>query len=59
MVYPGKDVVLVTFNVTSPDSFENVKEKWLPEVFQLMRNIPHILVGTKSGTCIYICGQRH
>ena len=30
--YPQTDVFLICFNVTSPPSFENVKEKWFPEV---------------------------
>lgn len=30
--YPQTDVFLVCFSVTSPASFENVKEKWFPEV---------------------------
>lgn len=29
--YPQTDVFLVCFSVTSPASFENVKEKWFPE----------------------------
>lgn len=30
--YPQTDVFLVCFSVVSPASFENVKEKWVPEV---------------------------
>lgn len=30
--YPQTDVFLVCFSVTSPASFENVREKWFPEV---------------------------
>jgi Ras homolog gene family, member B len=30
--YPNTDVVLVVFSVDSPDSLENVAEKWVPEV---------------------------
>lgn len=33
--YPQTDVFLVCFSVTSPASFENVREKWFPEVFRL------------------------
>ncbi|MCJ1422297.1 Rho GTPase, partial [Sticta canariensis] len=29
--YPQTDVFLVCFSVTSPASFENVREKWFPE----------------------------
>lgn len=34
--YPQTDVFLVCFSVTSPASFENVKEKWFPEVRPLL-----------------------
>ena len=30
--YPETDVFLVCFSVVSPSSFENVKEKWYPEI---------------------------
>ena len=30
--YPQTDVFLVCFSVVKPDSFENVKEKWIPEI---------------------------
>jgi cell division control protein 42 len=35
--YPQTDVFLVCFSVTSPASFENVREKWFPEVSGLGR----------------------
>lgn len=57
LAYPGMDVGLVSFEITSSDSFENLEEKWLPEICYFMGNLPRILVGTKSG--IYICCQRH
>ncbi|VDP40778.1 unnamed protein product [Schistosoma margrebowiei] len=30
--YPDTDVVLLCYSIDSPDSFENIPEKWLPEV---------------------------
>ena len=30
--YPQTDVFLVCFSIVAPASFENVKEKWFPEV---------------------------
>jgi cell division control protein 42 len=30
--YPQTDVFLVCFSVISPSSFENVREKWIPEI---------------------------
>lgn len=51
--YPQTDVVLVTFDIANPLSFENVEKKWLPEVLHHMINVPRILVGTKLG--IHLC----
>jgi cell division control protein 42 len=45
--YPQTDVFLVCFSVTSPASFENVKEKWIPEVHHHCPNVPCIIVGTQ------------
>lgn len=33
--YPQTDVFLICFSLCSPPSFENVREKWFPEVCQL------------------------
>mmetsp|Transcript_32643 Transcript_32643/g.53066 ORF Transcript_32643/g.53066 Transcript_32643/m.53066 type:complete len:190 (-) Transcript_32643:118-687(-) len=46
--YPHTDVFLITFSITSPASFENVKTKWIPEIQQHCPHTPFILVGTKS-----------
>lgn len=45
--YPQTDVFLVCFSVTSPASFENVREKWFPEVRHHCPYIPCLLVGTQ------------
>ncbi|OAQ59064.1 small GTPase-binding protein [Pochonia chlamydosporia 170] len=45
--YPGTHVVLVCFAIDSPDSLENVKQKWAPEVSGYCRGVPVILVGCK------------
>ncbi|KAJ6263157.1 Cell division control protein [Drechslerella dactyloides] len=45
--YPQTDVFLVCFSVTSPASFENVKEKWIPEVRHHCPGIPCLIVGTQ------------
>jgi GTPase SAR1 family protein len=37
----------VCFAITSPTSFENVKNKWLPELQHHAPGVPFILVGTK------------
>lgn len=45
--YPQTDVFLICFSVTSPASFENVREKWLPEVCHHCPGTPCIIVGTQ------------
>ncbi len=39
---------LVCFSVINPNSFENVRAKWYPEVSHHCPNAPIILVGTKA-----------
>nr|XP_061843364.1 rho-related GTP-binding protein RhoB-like [Nerophis lumbriciformis]XP_061843366.1 rho-related GTP-binding protein RhoB-like [Nerophis lumbriciformis] len=46
--YPDTDVILVCFSVDSPDSLENIPEKWVPEVKHFCPNVPVILVGNKK-----------
>jgi cell division control protein 42 len=45
--YPQTDVFLVCFSVTSPASFENVKEKWFPELHHHCPGVPCLIVGTQ------------
>ena len=45
--YPQTDVFLVCFSVVSPTSFENVADKWAPEISHHRPGVPKILVGTK------------
>ncbi|EFA07463.2 ras-like GTP-binding protein Rho1 isoform X2 [Tribolium castaneum] len=46
--YPDTDVILMCFSVDSPDSLENIPEKWTPEVKHFCPNVPIILVGNKK-----------
>ena len=46
--YPQTDVFLVCFSVVSPASFENVKEKWQPEITHHCPRTPFLLVGTQQ-----------
>ena len=39
---------MLCFSVVRPDSMENVKTKWIPELFKFLPNTPIILVGTQS-----------
>jgi Ras-related C3 botulinum toxin substrate 1 len=41
-------VFLVCFSIINPNSFENVRAKWYPEVSHHCPNAPIILVGTKA-----------
>lgn len=45
--YPGTDVFIICFSLCSPESYENVKSKWHPEIVQYNPKTPFILVGTK------------
>jgi len=45
--YPGTDVFLICFSLFSPDSFQNVSKKWVPEITEHAEGTPIILVGTK------------
>lgn len=45
--YPQTDVFLVCFSVTSPASYENVREKWFPEVLHHCPGVPCLIVGTQ------------
>ncbi|CAO2584794.1 Cell division control protein 42 homolog [Lemmus lemmus] len=45
--YPQTDVFLVCFSVVFPSSFENVKEKWVPEITHHCPKTPFLLVGTQ------------
>ncbi|CDK29280.1 unnamed protein product [Kuraishia capsulata CBS 1993] len=45
--YPSTDVFLICFSVISPPSFENVKEKWFPEVSHHSPQVPCLIVGTQ------------
>ncbi|XP_072227190.1 cdc42 homolog [Leuresthes tenuis] len=45
--YPLTDVFLVCFSIVSPSSFENVREKWVPEISHFCPGTPFLLVGTQ------------
>jgi Ras family protein A len=46
--YPDSHVVLICFAVDSPDSLDNVTEKWYSEVNHFCPTVPTILVGCKA-----------
>ena len=48
IMYPGTDVVLVCFSVVDPVSFENIKERWIPEISHYCPGCPYLLVGLQT-----------
>ena len=46
--YPYTDVILMCFSTKDRESFEEVKEKWTPEVKHFCPNVPILLVGNKT-----------
>jgi len=46
--YPDSHVILICFAIDSPDSLENVQEKWISEVLHFCHGLPIILVGCKK-----------
>ncbi|XP_005112747.2 ras-like GTP-binding protein rhoA [Aplysia californica] len=48
-VYPATDVILLCFDISSPDSFNNISDHWRPELQQIRKytHCPLILVGNK------------
>ena len=45
--YPQTDVFLLCFSVSNPNSFENVRTKWIQEIETHTPKVPILLVGTK------------
>ncbi|XP_028398360.1 ras-like GTP-binding protein rhoA [Dendronephthya gigantea] len=48
MAYPETDVFLLCFALDCPDSFINIRDKWIPEIRHFCPKTPVILVGTKK-----------
>ena len=47
--YSDANIFLICFNVVDPDSFMNVREKWIPELRDYgPERVPLILVGLQS-----------
>ncbi|EAZ62793.1 predicted protein [Scheffersomyces stipitis CBS 6054] len=46
--YPDSNVILICFSVDSPDSLDNVLEKWISEVLHFCQGVPIILVCCKA-----------
>ena len=46
--YPQTDIFLVCFSVSERSTFENVYEKWVPEIRQYCPGVPFVLVGNMA-----------
>ena len=46
--YPQTDVFVICFSLVSPKSFNNVCQKWIPELQHFNPGTPFVLVGTKN-----------
>lgn len=46
--YADTHVILICYAIDSPDSLENVQEKWISEVLHFCAGLPIILVGCKK-----------
>lgn len=46
--YPSTDVFLVCFSIVNPASFENIKEKWIPEITHHVPTAVYLIVGTQN-----------
>ncbi|KAH8085796.1 P-loop containing nucleoside triphosphate hydrolase protein [Filobasidium floriforme] len=45
--YPDSHVILICYAIDSPDSLDNVQEKWISEVLHFCSGLPIVLVGCK------------
>ena len=45
--YPDAEIFLLCFNICDPDSFNNIRDKWVPELREYRPKVPIILVGTQ------------
>ena len=46
MSYSNADACLVFFSIFSPESFENARNKWIPEAKHYCPDVPAIFVGS-------------
>ena len=50
--YPQTDIALICFDIANRDSFENIEEKWIPELKHYIPETPILIVGCKNGKCV-------
>ncbi|XP_049851633.1 ras-related C3 botulinum toxin substrate 1-like [Schistocerca gregaria] len=47
LCYPQTDVFLLCFSIVDPSSFDNIEQRWWPEIKHHCPDTPYVLVGTK------------
>ena len=47
MGYAESNVIIMMFDTTNPDSLDNIRTRWFPEIGYYNCNIPIVLVGNK------------
>ncbi|KAI6649203.1 Transforming protein RhoA-like [Oopsacas minuta] len=45
--YPDTDILLLCFDLSSPQSYHNIFTKWLPEIHGRCKNVPLYIIGCK------------
>ncbi|CAG8620990.1 29755_t:CDS:2 [Gigaspora margarita] len=48
LTYPDSHVIMTCFAIDSPDSLDNIQEKWIPEITHFCAGLPIIVVGCKK-----------
>jgi len=51
--YPHTDVFVLCFSLVGPSSFENIKNRWCPELRHHCPDTPVLLVGTKADLAMH------
>ncbi|KAI6649205.1 RAS-like GTP-binding protein [Oopsacas minuta] len=46
--YPDTDILLLCFDLSSPQSYHNIFTKWIPEIREYCPGVPFIIVGCKN-----------
>lgn len=58
--YPQTEIFLLCFSVVAPDSFDDIKSKWIPEILHHSpKDILILLIGTKIDlrNDLYVCDE--
>ena len=47
MSYPNTNVLIICYSIDSRNSFQNINQRWLPEIKHFCPNIPFVIAATK------------